>query len=176
MTTRRRGSCTAVLLVALCTISTAGQLQSPATKIEPLRTKASAAPHSSAQTLPVAAKAASASAEEPPPDTPPKPKRVLSCTLTAYTAGYESTGKRPGDPGYGITACGKIAREGQTIAVDPAVIPIGTHVYIDGIGERQAEDTGGAVKGAHIDVFFNDPRIAIQFGVKTNVPVYISQG
>ncbi|GAX89901.1 3D domain-containing protein [Effusibacillus lacus] len=99
--------------------------------------------------------------------------RVLNCKLTAYTAGPESTGKRPGDPAYGITYSGKQAAEGRTIAVDPQLIPIGSKVYIEGIGYRVAEDTGGAVKGEHIDVFFNDIHTALEFGVQKGIPVYV---
>ncbi|MFC4766148.1 3D domain-containing protein [Effusibacillus consociatus] len=99
--------------------------------------------------------------------------RALNCKLTAYTAGPESTGKHPGDPGYGITYSGKQAAEGRTIAVDPALIPLGSKVYIEGIGFRTAEDTGGAIKGEHIDVFFNDIRTAVEFGVQKGIAVYI---
>lgn len=99
--------------------------------------------------------------------------QVLSSTLTAYTAGKESTGKSPSNPAYGITYSGSKAEEGRTIAVDPSVIPIGTTVYIDGIGLRTAEDTGSAVKGARIDVFMEDRKEAIDFGVKKNVKVYV---
>ncbi|WP_256865369.1 3D domain-containing protein [Paenibacillus sp. 32352] len=100
-------------------------------------------------------------------------KKVLSSTLTAYTAGKESTGKEPTSPAYGITYSGSKAEEGRTIAVDPAVIPIGSTVFIDGIGIRTAEDTGSAVRGARIDVFMNDLDEAINFGVKKNVKVYV---
>ncbi|WP_236596008.1 3D domain-containing protein [Paenibacillus sp. EPM92] len=100
-------------------------------------------------------------------------EQVLSSTLTAYTAGYESTGKTPTHPQYGITYSGSKAQEGRTIAVDPKIIPIGTKVFIDGIGLRTAEDTGSAIRGARIDVYMTDLKEARDFGVKKNVKVYV---
>jgi 3D (Asp-Asp-Asp) domain-containing protein len=100
-------------------------------------------------------------------------KQVISSTLTAYTAGLESTGKTADHADYGITFSGSKAAEGRTIAVDPAVIPIGSQVFIDGIGIRTAEDTGSAVRGARIDVFMDDLGQALEFGVKRNVKVYV---
>lgn len=85
---------------------------------------------------------------------------------TGYTAGYESTGKNPGDPGYGVTATGTRARRG-TVAVDPSVIPFGTKMYIPGYGYGVAEDTGGAIKGNRIDLFFDDVDEALQWGRKS---------
>lgn len=92
-------------------------------------------------------------------------------TLTAYTAGPESTGKRPGDPGYGITSSGSPAIEGLTIAVDPSIISTGSRVYIEGLGYRVAQDTGGMIKGRRIDVFMSDVEEAKRFGVKRDVRV-----
>lgn len=103
----------------------------------------------------------------------PVGSRLVYCTLTAYTDGYESTGKVPGDPAYGLTATGKLAKEGLTVAVDPSVIPYGTKLYIPGVGFRIAEDTGGAIVGNHIDIFYNDLTVAKRFGVKRDVPVYV---
>jgi 3D (Asp-Asp-Asp) domain-containing protein len=100
-------------------------------------------------------------------------KKVLVSTLTAYTAGPESTGKTPSHPAYGITKSGSKAEEGRTIAVDPNLIPLGSLVLIEGIGIRRAEDTGSAIKGPRIDVFINDLEEALKFGVKKNVKVYV---
>lgn len=54
--------------------------------------------------------------------------------------------------GSGVTASGAPTQVGTTIAVDRSVIPLGTTVYIEGVGYRVAQDTGGAVKGRHIDI------------------------
>lgn len=100
-------------------------------------------------------------------------KTLKNVTLTAYTAGAESTGKSEGHPLYGITASGAKVQEGRTIAVDPKVIPIGWWVYIEGIGLRRAEDTGGAIKGNKIDVFYESESYAKKFGRKKGYTVYV---
>lgn len=105
----------------------------------------------------------------------PVVQRVLSSTLTAYTAGKESTGKTPAHPAYGITRSGSKAEEGRTVAVDPSIIPLGSTVLIEGIGIRKAEDTGSAIKGSRIDVYMNDLQEAVEFGVKKNVKVFVLQ-
>ena len=69
--------------------------------------------------------------------------------LTAYCPCYECS------EGYGsMTAVGRKAVEGRTIAVDPKVIPYGTEVMIDG-HVYIAEDCGGAIKGNDIDIYFD---------------------
>jgi 3D (Asp-Asp-Asp) domain-containing protein len=52
----------------------------------------------------------------------------------------------------GTTASGSLAGP-QSVAVDPRVIPLGTDVYIQGVGLRTADDTGGAIVGYHIDIW-----------------------
>lgn len=61
-------------------------------------------------------------------------------------------------PGQGvITATGAHVKDGWTIAVDPHVIPLGSIVEIRFPGGRVhtylAEDTGGAIRGCHIDIY-----------------------
>ena len=65
----------------------------------------------------------------------------------------------------GKTATGTKARIG-VIAVDPAVIPLGSTIYIKGMGYFKAEDTGGAIKGNRIDIFVGDYKKAKEFGRK----------
>ncbi len=72
---------------------------------------------------------------------------------------------------YTMTASGTIAKVG-TVAVDPKVIPLGTKLYVDGYGFATAEDTGGAIKGNKIDLFFETHEKSLQHGRKT-VNVYI---
>ena len=78
--------------------------------------------------------------------------------LTAYA--------RPRGRARAITATGTSACAGRTVAVDPTVIPLGSRIYIEGIGERIAEDVGPAVKGRHIDVFLPSLPAATKFGVQ----------
>jgi uncharacterized protein YabE (DUF348 family) len=101
-------------------------------------------------------------------------KQVLkNVTLTAYSAGVASTGKSEGDSGYGMTYTGTKVTEGRTIAVDPKIVPLGWWVYIEGLGLRRAEDTGSAVKGQKIDVYYDSHDYANKFGMKRGYTVYV---
>lgn len=104
-------------------------------------------------------------------------KKVLNMVATAYTASYKDTGKNPGDAGFGITYTGKKVKEG-IIAVDPKVIPLGTRVYVEGVGNTPdygfavAEDIGGAIKGNVIDLYFDSQEEVDKWG-RRSVRVYI---
>lgn len=80
--------------------------------------------------------------------------------LTAYCACAKCCGKTDG-----ITASGAKAVEGVTVAADPKVIPMGTEIIIDG-HEYIVQDTGGAIKGNRIDVYFDSHQDALEFGVQ----------
>jgi 3D (Asp-Asp-Asp) domain-containing protein len=82
---------------------------------------------------------------------------------TAYTAGPESTGKHPGDVGYGVTASGKHVRENYTLACPPS-LPFGQRLEIEGVGERVCTDRGGAIKEGRLDVYIAELEEARQFG------------
>lgn len=88
--------------------------------------------------------------------------------LTAYCACEKCCGKSDG-----ITATGTKATANRTIAVDKTIIPYGTVVIING-NEYVAEDTGGAVKGNIIDIFFDDHEEALNFGVQY-ADVYVKE-
>ena len=83
---------------------------------------------------------------------------TLTMQATAYTGGtLTATGSKPiYNPG-GIS----------TIAVDPNVIPLGSKVYVSGYGTAIAADTGGAIKGNIIDVYFNSEADCIAWGRRT---------
>ncbi len=89
---------------------------------------------------------------------------------TAYTFGSSGSW---GD----VTATGKEVKVGY-VAVDPKVIPLGTELYItfpDGsacYGFATAQDTGGAIKGNKIDLFFNTSEECFAFG-RRDVMVYV---
>ncbi|WML36516.1 3D domain-containing protein [Clostridium sp. OS1-26] len=103
-------------------------------------------------------------------------KDSIRMRATAYTSSYADTGKGPGSEGFGITATGTVAKRNSnsysSVAVDPRVIPLGTKLYVEGYGYAVAEDTGGAIKGNRIDVYFNSSSEADNWGVKW-VNVYV---
>jgi 3D (Asp-Asp-Asp) domain-containing protein len=82
---------------------------------------------------------------------------------TAYTANCDGCS--------GTTASGQHAGHG-IVAVDPRVIPLGSHLYIPGYGQAIAGDTGGAIHGNRVDLGFNSDSDAMQFG-RRSVTVYV---
>ena len=76
------------------------------------------------------------------------------------------------EPGLSLyTATGKFVRRG-IIAVDPAFIPLGTHVFIPGYGEATADDIGGAIHGNRIDIAFDTIEECMSFG-RQSIDIYI---
>lgn len=97
--------------------------------------------------------------------------RALRMTATAYDATFESCGKHPDHPQYGVTYSGLRVRPG-IVAVDPKVIPLGTYLYVEGYGEALAADIGGAIKGNRIDLYYESPKDVAKYGKKV-VKVYV---
>lgn len=77
--------------------------------------------------------------------------------------------------GIVYTASGAVAQEGVTIAADWDVYPPGTIIYIEGIGERTVQDSGGAITGQAIDIYFESHDDALQFG-RQQVRIYTVEG
>ncbi|WP_409251845.1 3D domain-containing protein [Bacillus sp. SCS-153A] len=96
-------------------------------------------------------------------------------TATGYTAGIESTGKLPSDPAYGITYSGvKVKRDlYSTVAADPDVFPIGTILFIPGYGYGVVADTGSAIKGHKLDLYYETVDEVYEHWGKKELEVYI---
>ena len=71
---------------------------------------------------------------------------------------------------YGHTADGAVAGM-ESVAVDPSVIPLGSTIYVPGIGERTADDTGGMIIGNHIDIWEPSYGQCANWGVRY-LPIY----
>ncbi|GAA3402384.1 3D domain-containing protein [Paenibacillus hodogayensis] len=99
----------------------------------------------------------------------------VEVVATGYYAGVESTGKKPGHPEYGITYSGVKVRQGvlSTIAADPRVFPIGTIMYIPGYGYGIVADTGSAIKGNKIDLYFETKAQIYKEWGKRTVNVFV---
>lgn len=102
---------------------------------------------------------------------------TVKVTATGYTAGYESTGKKPGHPQYGITFSGvKVKRDKNTIstiAADPNVFPLGTILYIPDYGYGVVADIGSAIKGRKIDLYFSTTKQVFKEWGKKDVEVQV---
>ncbi|MBA2568360.1 MAG: 3D domain-containing protein [Actinobacteria bacterium] len=88
-----------------------------------------------------------------PPAAPTAGGKVISVTATGYAL--------PGRTATGVPVAWGI------VAVDPSFIPLGTRMTIPGYGEGVAADTGGAVNGAHIDLWFPTREEALAWGSRT---------
>jgi len=94
---------------------------------------------------------------------------------TGYTAGVESTGKDKSHPAYGITYSGvKVKRDlFSTIAADPRVFPIGTVLFIPDYGYGVVADTGSAIKGHKLDLYYDTVDEVFKHWGKKKVEVFV---
>lgn len=97
------------------------------------------------------------------------PAKAVEMTVksTAYCPCPQCCGKWSGGP----TASGVMPEQGRTIAVDPSVIPMGSTVVYNG-HEYTAEDTGSAIKGNRIDIFYDSHQDALDWGVQ-EITIYV---
>ena len=94
-----------------------------------------------------------------------------------YSGDYKLTGYCPCykcSEGWGTkTASGAKATEGITVAADKRKLPLGTKIYIEGVGERIVQDIGGGVKGNRIDIFVNNHSSCYKDAYNRTTKVYI---
>jgi 3D (Asp-Asp-Asp) domain-containing protein len=91
----------------------------------------------------------------------PAPRPVRVALGTFMVTCYDLTGP---------TASGAMAGP-ESVAVDPSVIPLGTTIYVPGIGNRIADDTGGMIIGDHIDIWEPSYDQCVDWGVRY-LPIY----
>jgi cystine transport system substrate-binding protein len=132
------------------------------TKSQTLQAAAAAQPADPATNAAAAGSTSPSATSTPAPPAAPAPPPAAAPatggkTLTVSSTGYSLGGRTStGIPvGWGV------------VAVDPNVIPLGTRLTIPGYGEGVAADTGGAVRGATIDVWFPTHAQALGWGRRT---------
>lgn len=103
---------------------------------------------------------------------------LLTLLLLNPTVSVKTTGYCPGPPcvdakwADGKTASNTPVRVG-VCAADWSVFPKGTVVKIPHYGFCRVEDTGSAVKGLHLDLFFETEAEARQWGVQQHEVVIV---
>ncbi|MCY0877548.1 MAG: 3D domain-containing protein [Firmicutes bacterium] len=97
--------------------------------------------------------------------------RVLTMMTTAYNGSWAMNGAA----GPVAAWNGQPLRPGD-VAVDPAIIPLGTYLYIDGYGPARAVDTGSDIWGDHIDLFFNESDVKVAlYGIQFHKVYVLTQ-
>lgn len=88
--------------------------------------------------------------------------RVMSMMTTAYNGSAAMNG-----PSGAVAAWNGEPLKPGDVAADPSVVPLGTYLYIDGYGPARAVDTGSAVNGDHLDLFFSESAARISgYGIQ----------
>lgn len=97
----------------------------------------------------------------------PEPVGLIPTPPAVHHSGWEDLGSFTATcyALRGTTASGRPAGPGS-IAVDPAVIPLGTHLRVAGYGEGVADDTGGAIRGRRVDVWLPTEAQCRAWGVR----------
>ena len=86
--------------------------------------------------------------------------RKVRALATSYTAA--TSGKSRDHPLYGITRLGW-QMKGGIVAVDPQVINLETEMYVPGYGMGVAADTGGKVRGRHVDLGYEEDELTLWY-------------
>ena len=101
-----------------------------------------------------------------PHDEPQETQETRTCvfTVTAYCPCEKCCGAYAN----GYTATGAKATQGVTIAADPDVLPMGTEIELDG-HTYTVQDTGGAIAGNRLDLYFDSHEDALRWGVREKI-------
>jgi 3D (Asp-Asp-Asp) domain-containing protein len=97
---------------------------------------------------------------------PPAPPVAATPVQPAAGSGKQLTVVATAYSLHGGTASGLPTGPG-VVAVDPTVIPLGTRMYIPGYGPGIAADTGTAIKGLRIDLWFPTLQQTYEWGKRT---------
>jgi 3D (Asp-Asp-Asp) domain-containing protein len=103
--------------------------------------------------------------------------QAIELTTTGYAIGkpYSSITKS-GDP---VMSVGYIQVDNIgvfSVAVDPALIPLGSKVYIPGLGIGLCMDTGKAIKGLDMDICFQTMQQAVEWGRQKKLVFILEKG
>jgi cystine transport system substrate-binding protein len=143
----------AELQAAAARVETKSQTLQAAAAAQPADPATNAAPAGSTSPSATSTPAPPAAPAPPPAAAPATGGKTLTVSSTGYSLGGRTSTGIP--VGWGV------------VAVDPNVIPLGTRLTIPGYGEGVAADTGGAVRGATIDVWFPTHAQALGWGRRT---------
>ena len=122
-------------------------------RLRDLQARARAAERASARLTATAATAPSAPAEKPLLLDDTSGTQTMVVDAVAYHLPGRTASGLPVGPGV--------------VAVDPAVIPLGTRMFVPGYGPAVAADVGSAVKGSIIDLWFSTTAQALAWGRRT---------
>jgi len=113
-------------------------------------------------------------------------ENILAATEQAPSVGTKSWGRRftvtqylPRDPKYGkynngiTSTLWKADPKARIVAVDPALIPYGSWVWVEGLGWYQAQDCGSAIKGFRLDILTATESEAMAFGKQERFTIVI---
>jgi uncharacterized protein YabE (DUF348 family) len=84
--------------------------------------------------------------------------RHIQMFASSYSAG--TAGVAPTESYYGRTFTGEVMRYG-IVAVDPAIIPLRSQVYVSDYGMGDALDTGSAIRARRIDLGYDDSNLVL---------------
>lgn len=116
-------------------------------------------------------------------------KRFLDATTQAPSVGTKSWGRQfvvtryiPNSPAYGkfndgyTSTMKKADPNARIVAVDPALIPYKSRVWIEGLGWFNAEDCGSAIKGFRLDILTATTKDSMNFGKQKRFVIVVPPG